>query len=459
MADATQMRKQEVGLMFPKNGHAVSRRSFLKKTAGAASAAALFPYLVPGSALGAEGTPPSERLTMAFIGLGKQMGGHISAFLNRDSCQVVALCDVESIRLDRKKAEVEKFYADRNGQGAYPGCAVYKDFREIAARDDIDAVVIATPDHWHALTSLAMMASGKDVYCEKPLTLTIAEGKLMRQTARMYGRVFQTGSQQRSDREFRIACELVRNGRIGKVHTVNVNVGGPSVECHLPGEPVPDGLDWDFWLGPAPWRPYNAIIAPHIDVPGYPNFRLYRDYSGGGMTDWGAHHFDIAQWGLGMDGSGPVEIIPPNGRDVDRLTYKYANGVVMHHGGGAEGAGVEFIGDAGRVMVNRGYLKTDPAGLELEPLGSADVRLYESPGHHDDWLRCIATRSKPICDVAIGHSSASVCHLGNIAYWIKRPLRWDPDREVFLRWDNPAELDAEANRLLQRPMRSPWKLA
>jgi len=269
-------------------------------------------------------------------------------------------------------------------------------------------------------------------------------------TTRRYGRVFQTGSQQRSDDEFRIACELVRSGRIGRVHTVHVNVSGPSVECYLPEQPVPAGLDWDFWLGPAPWRPYNADIAPGLDFDGWPNWRAYRDYSGGGMTDWGAHHFDIAQWGLGMDESGPVDIYPPDGKEIERLTYIYNNGVVMYHGGATpDRAGVEFIGAEGRVMVNRGYLETDPISLKDVPLGPSDTHLYESPGHHDDWLNCIRTRARPICDVAIGHRSVSVCHLGNLAYLLKRPLRWDPENETF-----PG--DDEANRLLFRPMRSPW---
>ena len=437
---------------------AIGRRDFIKRTAGWSLAAAAFPAIIPGSALGADGaTPASERLTLGFVGMGKQMGGHLDTFLRRPECQVVAVCDVEAkrLKLRQDKANANAYYADRDGKPGYNGVAAYGDFREIAGRGDIDAVVIATPDHWHTLVSIAMLEAGKDVYCEKPLTLTINEGKALVRAARAYGRVFQVGSQQRSSREFRIACELVRNGRIGKVHTVHVNVGGPPAECYLPAEPVPDGLDWNFWLGPAPWRPYNSDIAPGLDFEGWPNFRAYRDYSGGGMTDWGAHHFDIAQWGLGMDESGPVEILPP-GDGHEFLTYKYANGVVMYHGGARGKAGVEFIGDKGKVWVNRGYLETDPAGLENEPIGPDEIHLYDSPGHHDDWLDCIKTRSRPICDVAIGHRSATVCHLGNIAYWIKRPLRWDPAKEIFVQQDGAPDVDA--NRTLQRPMRAPWRL-
>jgi len=439
------------------NSRQVSRRDFIKRTAGLSLAAAALPAIVPAKALGADGAaPPSERLTLGFVGMGKQMHGHLNTFLRRPDCQVVALCDVEAVRLKIRQDEANSYYARRYNMTSYSGVSTYGDFREIAARDDIDAVVIATPDHWHALVSIAMLESGKDVYCEKPLTLTVNQGKAIVRAARQYGRVFQTGSQQRSSREFRVACELVRNGRIGKVRTVHVNVGGPPVECYLPADPVPPGLDWNFWLGPAPWRPYNSEIAPGLDYDGWPKFRVYRDYAGGGMTDWGAHHFDIAQWGLGMDETGPVKILPPGG-GRERLTYKYANGVTMYHGGAQGRAGVEFIGDNGRVMVNRGYLKTDPLGLENVPLEPDEIHLYNSPGHHEDWVQCVKNRSRPICDVAIGHRSVTVCHLGNIAYWIKRPLRWDPAKEEFVQASGAP--DAEANRLLQRPMRAPWKIS
>lgn len=431
-------------------GKGLSRRRFLR-TAAATAAAVGFPTIIPARALGADGhTAPSERINLGFIGTGKMMNGHIGTFLEYGDVQVHSLCDVERVRLALQQDRVHKRYAQKFGESSYTGANVYHDFRELVANPDIDAVVIATPDHWHALTSIAACEAGKDVYCEKPLTLTIAEGKAMVEAARRYGTVFQTGSQQRSSKEFRVACELVRNGRIGKVHTVHVNVGGPPVECHLPAEPVPEGLDWNFWLGPAPWRPYNSDIAPGLDFDGWPNFRAYRDFSGGGMTDWGAHHFDIAQWGLGMDGSGPVKITPP-GAGVDRLTYTYANGVVMTHGGARDRAGVEFIGTDGHVMVNRGYVATDPEPILDEFIAPNEIRLYDSPGHHQDWLNCIKTRQRPICDVEIGASSANVCHLGNIAYALERPLEWDPEKQQFIG-------DAMANRQIERPMRAPWRL-
>lgn len=436
-----------------KSGAPVTRRSFIKRVAGAAAAATALPNIITSRALGADNAVPAgDRLGIGFIGMGKQMGGHVGAFLGRPSCQVIAVCDVESRRLEKFKTRVDEFYAQQSGQGSYNGCAVYRDYRELLARPDIDAVVIATPEHWHALNVVDAARAGKDIYCEKPLSHTIHEARAMVKAVRRYGRVFQTGSQQRSDREFRVACELVRNGRIGKVHTVHVNVGGPPVDCYLPAESAPESLDWDFWLGPAPWRPYHSDIAPPMEFQGWPNWRSYRDYAGGMMTDWGAHHFDIAQWGLGMDETGPVEVFPPDDQH-ERLTYRYANGIVMQHGGGSGGkAGVEFIGDLGRVMVNRGYIETDPAHLLNEPLRPNDVHLYESRGHHDDWLDCIRSRRKPICDVEIGARSITVCHLGNIAYQLKRPLKWDPANECFLG-------DEEANRMLAKSMRSPWTLA
>jgi predicted dehydrogenase len=343
-------------------------------------------------------------------------------------------------------------YGDERASGTYAGCTIYKDFRELCARPDIDAVVISTPDHWHALHAVEAMLQGKDVYCEKPLGLTVHETRAMVDTARRYGRILQTGSQQRSDETFRFACELVRNGRIGNVHTVHVNVGGPPVECFLPAETIPEGLDWDFWLGPAPWRPYHSDIAPGIAFEGWPNWRAYRDYAGGGMTDIGAHHYDIAQWGLGMDHTTPIEITPPDGAGVERLTYRYANGITMYHTGGAEGAAVEFIGSDGRVSVNRGqFLKTEPEGLVNDRIGPDEIHLYSSDNHHRDWLTCLRTRQRPICDVEIGHRSATVCNLGNIAYWLKRPLKWDPNAERFIN-------DPLADRQLSRPMRGEWSV-
>ncbi len=418
-----------------------TRRTFLQTSLALAGAAALRTPVYAA---------PNERITIGFIGLGKQARGHLNAFLNDRDTQVLAIADVEQTRLEQARDRVHERYAEEKASGQYRGCDIYHDYRELCARPDIDAVVIASPNHWHALHATEAMRQGKDVYCEKPLAMTIYESRAMADAAERHGRILQTGSQQRSDETFRFACELVRNGRIGNVHTVNVNVGGPPSECFLPPEPVPAGLDWNFWLGPAPWRPYHSDIAPGVDFDGWPNWRSYRDYAGGGMTDFGAHHYDIAQWGLGMDDTTPIEIVPPDGEGVKRLTYTYANGITMYHGGGAAGAAVEFIGDEGRVLVNRGqFLKTDPVTLKDERIGPGEIHLYESANHRRNWVECVRTRQQPICTALIGHRTATVCHLGNIAYWLQRPLRWNPDQETFVN-------DPLADRQIRRPMRGEW---
>jgi predicted dehydrogenase len=430
------------------NKNVVSRRRFLQAASTVAVAA---PFLLPSRLWAAAGgAKPSERIRLGFIGLGTQNRGHLRGFLANKETQVLAVCDVDTDRREDARTTANNYYAALKSQDTYKGCDGYNDFRELLARKDVDAILTATPDHWRALVCIHACQAGKDIYAEKPMTLTIREGRLMVQAVRKYGRVFQTGSQQRSSSEFRKACELVRNGRIGDIKEVYVSVGGPSKPCDLPTQPVQPGLDWNMWQGPAPERGYNEILSPRGIHKNFPDWRNYIEYSGGGMTDWGAHHFDIAQWGLGMDESGPVEIIPPDGKNIKRLTYKYANGVVMHHGG-LEGYpfGVVFVGAKGKVCVDRGKFKTDPESIGEEPLGANDLRLYKSSNHHQDWVDCIRSRKKPICDVEIGCRSVTVCHLGNLAYWHKRPLKWDPAKERFIR-------DAEANTWLNRPKRAPW---
>jgi hypothetical protein len=262
---------------------------------------------------------------------------------------------------------------------------------------------------------------------------------------------------QRSDMKFRRACELVRSGYIGQVKNVRLCIGTTTfpiypVACDLPAEPVPDYLDWDMWLGPAPWRPYNSRIAPPMDVPGWPHWRDYGDYAGGLMTDWGAHHFDIAQWGLGMDASGPIEIYPADGRDFKMLTYKYANGVTVARDDTMRYRSVVFTGTDGEVEVSREFLRVKPESLARQRIGVNDIRLYKSENHYADWLDCVGSRRNPVCDAEVGCRSATVCHLGIIANQLGRSLKWDPVAERFIN-------DAEADRFLSRPMRSPWKLA
>jgi predicted dehydrogenase len=420
----------------------LSRRRFLQ---GAAMLGAA-PYIITSNALGAGNrTAANSRITVGGIGYGNQMRGLIGAFLGNPGFQVVAFCDCAEGKRAEAKERVEKQY------GGQAKCEVYHDFREMMARDDLDAVVTAVPDHWHALMSVAAAQAGKDIYSEKPLALTIREGRAMVDAARRYGQVFQTGSMQRSMAEFPQAVEWVRNGRIGKIKHIEIglpNKGQTALENGLTrppeGEP-PRGFDYNMWLGPAPWKPYNSERVSGNYGGGW---RYYRDYSGGMMTDWGAHHFDIAQWALGMDDSGPVEVYPAGTHPQQKtLTYVYGNGVTMSLGGG----GVRFIGEEGEVFVTRGSNRIEPKILARKPLASDDIKLGRGRGHQDDFLQCIRARTRPICDVEVGHRSATVCHLGNIATWIGRPFKWDPVKEEVVG-------DAEANRWLERPMRAPWHL-
>jgi predicted dehydrogenase len=433
-----------------KTNYLISRRHFLMASSTMAASA---PFVLPSTIWAAPAEEkPLSRITLGFIGTGTQGRHLLNSFLPHPSTQVVAVCDVDTTRREHHKKIVEDFYAAKQNKD-FKGCAAYNDFRELIARDDINAVVIATPDHWHALNAVAALDAGKDVYCEKPLSLTIAEARAMVNATRRNNRVFQTGSMQRSDSSFLKACELVRNGRIGNIKEIYVSVGGPSKWCDLPEEPIEPALDWNMWLGPAPLRPYNSVLSPRGVHKHFPNWRSYREYSGGGMTDWGAHHFDIAQWGLGMDESGPVEIIPPERAETKRLTYKYANGVIMHHGGlQGYGYGVVFVGTEGKVCVDRGRYITEPEEIgKGYTAGSLPIRLYKSNNHYKDFLDCVRSRQKPICDVEIGCRSVTVCHLGNFVYWNKRPLRWEPAKEQFIG-------DDEANTWLDRPKRAPWKL-
>jgi len=420
-----------------------TRRNFLKTTAAVVAA----PVVLPSSVWTAT-TSPNDRITLGFIGVGRQSQSLLKGFRHNRDVQILAMCDVDTTRRENAKKTIEDYYATRNDRASFKGCDAYTDFRELVAGKDIDAVVVATPDHWHALVVIAAADAGKDIYCEKPLSLTIREAREMVGAVRRNKRVFQTGSMQRSSQEFRKACELVRNGRIGKVKTVIVGVGGPSKWCDLPEEPMEPGLDWDFWLGPAPLRPYNSILSPRGVYGFFPNWRNYREYSGGGMTDWGAHHFDIAH--LGMDDSGPVEIIPPEDPKAGTgLRYLYANGVEMIHNAGKNG--VTFIGTEGKVFVDRGKFEAEPESIGEEPLGDKAIRLYASSNHLRDWLDCVRTRQRPICDVEVGCRSVTVCHLGNLAYWNHRRLKWDPKKEEFIG-------DKEANTWLDRAKRAPWKI-
>ena len=438
------------------NQQRISRRQFVHRSA----AAIAMPAIVPASALGLNGKrPPSERINIGMIGVGFQARGHLNFLLRHPDSQVLAVCEVDRTRRDDAKRIADTYYEDQIKAGTYKAISATADFREVTSRKDIDAVLIATPDHWHVITATEAMKAGKDVYCEKPLTLTIAEAKVIIECARKHKRVFQTGSQQRSDKRFRAACEAVRNGRIGKLKTVYVShqVGPSSKPCDLPEEPIEAGLDWNMWLGQAPMRPYNSILSPRGVHSFFPNWRNFREYSGGLMTDWGAHHFDIAQWGIGADDSGPVEIIPPEDSTAKNgVRYVYANGVDLIHAphkdpDGRDDGGVHFVGESGTIYVDRGRVTSWPDNVVKDPLGSGEKALYKSDEHHQNWFDCIRSREKPICDVEIGARSVTVCHLGNLVYWNRKKLKWDPQK-----WEFPG--DKEANGWKDRERRGPWKL-
>ena len=408
----------------------ITRRGFVQR----ATAALAGPMIVRASALGRQGRkPPSDRITLGYIGMGGRAGAHLGLGRGRDA-QMVAVCDVMKSRRDRVQDN---------------GVAKYGDFRELLARDDIDAVVITTPDHWKPIHVVEAAKAGKDIFCEKPISRTIHEAKVMRDTVRRCGRIFQTGTQQRSSGEFRFAGEMVLSGRIGRIKTVKVSIGGPSRDCYLPEEPVPAELDWNMWLGPAPWRPFNRRIA----YGGCGAWSQYRDYAGGWINEWGAHSIDSAHWALGMDDSGPVEVLPPDRKDVKHLTWRYPNGVVLYNDGrmslGRDA--IVFEGTEGRISVGRGYLQTWPASLKTRPTGPQEVHLYRSPGHHADWLRSIRTRARSGSDIAYTCRSMVACHLGNLAHWLGRPIKWDPVREQFVG-------DDVAARWIDRPRRQPWTL-
>jgi predicted dehydrogenase len=427
-----------------------TRRQFLKGSA--ALAAGLI--IVPRHVLGGPGfIPPSDKLTLGFLGAGRQGTGLGRRFRELDGFQVIAVCDVDQTKINRFTKQTNEYYTQSRGSGSdYQACATYRDFREMIARGDIDAIVNSTPDHWHAITSIAAMKAGKDIYCEKPMSLTIKGGRAMVKAARKYDRVFQTGSMQRSRRNFRHACELVRNGYLGEIKEILVSIGGRPKPCDLPEMDPKREIDWDMWIGPAPYHPYHDDLAPPIPEQFWPRWRYYSEFGGGNVTDWGAHMFDIAQWALGMDESGPVEFIPPEDPNAESgMVIKYANGIVMKHQSFDRGNAVRFIGIKGSLDISRGFIDSKPGNIAEATIQDTETRLYKSDNHYLDFLDAVKNRTKPICDVETGHRTATVCNVTNIAYQLNRPLQWNPDKEKFIG-------DSEANKMRKRPIRGGWKL-
>lgn len=444
-----------------------SRRRFLQTSSLLVAAPLILPRRV-----WAQASAPSQRVTLGCIGMGKQMKGHLGSFINRDDVEVVAVCDVDTTRREAAKKRVDEKYTEKSG-GTYKGCAAYNDFREVLARKDIDAVVIATPDHWHAYIAIAAVKAGKDVYCEKPLTYNVHEAVELVKAVRKTNRVFQTGSQQRSSKEFRVACELVRNGVLGKVSAINVSFGDPAEPFKEPTEELEPGLDWKLWCGPGPLVGYSSVLSPRGIHDHYPKWRNTWEFGGGMITDWGAHHIDIAQWALGVDGSGPVEVrAPQNWQTAKRgAQLVYADGTVLTH---VRGKGVSFYGTEGELHVNRGKfelimdgktvhkfwdkevdkttsLEREVTLTERKFLADAKVKLSAPKSHFQDFMDCLVTRKRPICDVEIGASSVIACHVMNFAYHYGANAQWNPSRHRFASGGN--------NRWLTRDRyRDGWKV-
>jgi len=423
-----------------------SRRKFLANSAKAVVAFTIVPRFVMG---GKGFLPPSDRIYLGFIGTGKQSKSLLYSFANK--AQIIAAADVDKKKLALFQSLTEKAYAAASQKNEYKGFKGHDDFRELLNRKDIDAVVIATPDHWHAVHAVMAANAGKHVYCEKPLAHTVEEGRAMVNAMYQNKVILQTGSMQRSWKNFRHACELVRNGYIGNIKEVIVGVNEAAIPCDLPEQPKPDYLNWDGWVGPAPYRPYNAILSPPVEQDIYPMWRTYKEYGGGNISDWGAHMFDIAQWALGMDKSGPVKFIPPVGDAKKGLVMMYENGVKMKHEDFGRGFGVKFIGDKGTLNISREYLDSDPANIVTATIQPNELHLYESNDHYTDWLNAIKSGKQPICDVETGHRSSSLCCLANISYWLRQPLEWDPKKEKF-------KNNTTADQLLKANIRGDWKI-
>ena len=398
------------------------RRDFLK----AAAAAVATPYFIPGSALGADGrSAPSNRVVMGGIGIGNQGSGDQGAYLGRSDVQYVAVCDVST---DHRNAARDRV----NGKYNNKDCKTYNDFRELLARTDIDAVHVATPDHWHALVVIEACRHGKDVYCQKPETKTLREGPLMVAAARRYGRVVSGGSQ-RVLEDYRDTVNKCWGGEYGTIKSINVNVGPLSQLCYLKGEPVPAGFDWDMWLGPAPWAPYHPYrCSGSYNINGT-CWRSFSDYSGGGMTDWGAHHFGGAVFAIDCRELGPEEITYNNEGGKEFVAFHYSNGITLYHNHPGMG-NLQVVGTPG------------------EKRAPKVVPTYKGTGGiYGDFIECVKTREKPFRDIELATRTISVAHLGAICYELKRSLKWDMIKNEF-----PG--DEEANRLVDRARREPWTL-
>jgi len=425
---------------------ALDRRQFLSGLI----ASVVFPYVVPSSVLGKTNSiSPSNRITMGSIGVGGRGKQVMRSLMGQPGCHMLAVCDVDADRLNEARKIVNEQYGNAD-------CAAYADFRRLLARTDIDAVLIASPDQWHVLQSVEAARAGKDIYLEKPLGLSVSEDTALRRAIYKYKRVFQFGVQQRSDRNFRFACELVLNGRIGKIHTIIASTpSSRAVDSYRPS-PIPPELDYDMWVGPALWMPYTQGVVGSCGRWGHiSNFSL------GWVTTWGIHHADIAQWGNNADTTGPVEVegtgvFPKDGLYDCAVAWDmklvYANGVKLNFvDNKGHRQGVLFKGSDGWVFVKRGSIDAHPKSLLNEKIGPEEIQLPTSNDHSENFIKCVRTRMTPVSSIEAAVRSDTVCHLSDIAMRLGRKLRWDPETERFVD-------DEQANRMLSRSMRSPWHL-
>lgn len=428
------------------NERKLTRRRFLSRATGVC----IMPRYVSASALGRGAEPaPADRVTMACIGVGGRGKENLRNFMGHADCRIAAVCDVNARRAEEARQIVNQHYGDS-------GCTMYADYRDVLAREDIDAVSIAAPDQWHVLQSMEAVRSGKDIFLEKPLGLSVEEDIALRRAVRRYDRVFQFGTQQRSDRNFRFACELALSGRLGKLRRiVAATPASRAVGC-IPPSPAPSWLNWEMWVGPARWMPHTRGVTDNCGQWGHiSNFSL------GWITTWGIHHVDIAQWGNGADDTGPVEVegtgvFPPEGlydcATAWEMRLKYANGVVLEFVDNTkQRQGVLFEGADGRVFVKRGVIDAEPKSLLREPIRPEQRRLTVSNDHWGNFLDCVRTRRTPVSSVEAAVRTDTVCHICDIAMRLGRKLRWDPGSERFVD-------DVAANRMLARSWRSPWRL-
>ena len=428
----------------------MNRRQFIKRTAGAMIGGIVFPYIIPSSVLGrSNGIAPSDKIIVGSVGMGGMGRENMMAFLNEPDSHVLAVCDVDVNHLQRAKRQVDDFYGNSD-------CAAYHDFRELIAKNDIDVISLATPDHWHAIVAISAAKAGKDIYGEKPISHSLLEGRAMCDAVKRYGRIWQTGSWQRSQANFRFACELVINGRIGKVHSIEVGLpGGHDYSGGRREKTVttpPKELDYDFWLGPAPYSPYVPARVHY-------NWRWNLEYGGGQLMDWVGHHVDIAHWGVGLDYTGPVEIdgsgiYPKDGLWNAPTEYtikcKYAGGVEMIISSKFE-RGTRWYGSKGWVSVSRRKIDAQPRKLLKEVIGPNETKLYYSDDHCRNFLDCVKTRRQTITPAEVAHRSASVGHLGSISMRLGRKIYFDPETEQITG-------DSTASGMLGKSMRSPWHL-